>query len=204
MSDDSKASADLKKQVEARVQEEEQNAPPPAEKKETALAIDFLRTCLFGNRVGDATLFAAMFRGQFIFVERWGRWLRWAGHHWGEDINSRHALAAIERVCEQYQRIMVESNDAEEGSDLAKLIRKRLNVLRDMSGREKPGPNSFTKASNSSPTCTMRATVLVLTKLTALRPKSTCLHSRRAASEIGRGGNCQGILDSSTGRRARG
>jgi putative DNA primase/helicase len=136
MSDETKAHDALKKQVEARVREEESTAPPPAEKKETALAIDFLRTCLFGNRVGDANLFAAMFRGQFVFVERWGRWLRWAGHHWCEDINSRYALAAIERVCEQYQRIMVESNDAEEGSDLAKLIRKRLNVLRDMSGRE--------------------------------------------------------------------
>lgn len=136
MSGDSTSSTDLKSQVEARVREEEQSAPSPAEKKETALGIDFLRTCLFGNRVGDATLYATMFRGQFVYVERWGRWLRWAGHHWADDMNSRYALAAIERVCEQYQRILNESNDAEEGSDLYKLVRKRLNVLRDMAGRE--------------------------------------------------------------------
>ncbi|MDR2891618.1 MAG: DNA primase [Deltaproteobacteria bacterium] len=133
MSDKSTTADALKKQVEARVLEEERTAPQSAEKKETTLGIDFLKTCLYGNRVGDANLFAAMFRGQFVFVERWGRWLRWAGHHWSEDINSRRSLAAIERVCEQYQRILA---NEEEGSDLYKLVRKRLNVLRDMSGRE--------------------------------------------------------------------
>ena len=136
MSDDPKNLDDIKKQVEARVKEEESTAPA-AEKKESApLSIDFLKTCLFGNRVGDATLFAAMFREQFVYVVRWGRWLRWAGHHWTEDINSQHALAAVERVCEQYQRIPLESADAKEGSDLARLVRKRLNILRDMAGRE--------------------------------------------------------------------
>ena len=133
MSDESMTPDDIKKQVAARVLEEELSAPPPAEKKETALSIDFLRTCLFGNRVGDANLFAAMFRGQFVYVERWGRWLRWAGHHWVEDINSRYALAAIERVCEQYQRILT---GVEDDKDLTKLVRKRLNALRDMAGRE--------------------------------------------------------------------
>jgi putative DNA primase/helicase len=73
-----------------------------------------------------------MFRGLFIFVERWGRWLRWADHHWSDDINSRYALAAIERVCEQYQRILLD----DDAKDLANLVRKRLNTLRDMAGRE--------------------------------------------------------------------
>lgn len=77
-----------------------------------------------------------MHKGKFIFVERWGRWLYWAGHHWKEDINSRRSLAAVERVCEEYQRIINECNDAEEGSDIYKLVRKRLNVLRDRAGRE--------------------------------------------------------------------
>ena len=131
MSDKSNAAVDLKKQVDARVKEEEQSAPPPAEKKETELPIDFLKTCLHGNRVGDANQYAAMFRGRFVFVERWGRWLRWAGHHWADDLNSRYALAAIERVCEQYQRLLPVADD-----EMAKLVRRRLNVLRDTSGRE--------------------------------------------------------------------
>jgi putative DNA primase/helicase len=121
----------LKKQVETRIREEKQDAPPSEEKNNTAPPLDFLRTCLFGNRVGDATLFATLFRKQFVFVEQWGRWLRWAGHHWVEDINSRYTLAAVERVCEQYQRLLQDADD-----ELAKLVRKRLNVLRDMAGRE--------------------------------------------------------------------
>jgi putative DNA primase/helicase len=136
MSDESKRLADIKKQVESRIYEEEQSAPKPEEKKEQPLSLDFLKDCLFANRVGDATLYAAMHRGQFVYVERWGRWLRWAGHHWGEDINSRYALAAVERVCEQYQRIIVEDSSAEPRSDLYKLVRKRLNVLRDKAGRD--------------------------------------------------------------------
>jgi len=133
MSDGSKASACLKEQMDARVKEEEQNAPPATEKKESELPLDFLKTCLYGNRIGDANLYAAMFRGRFVFVERWGRWLRWKGNHWGEDINSRHALAAIERVCEQYQRLLA---DAAEDSDIARMVHKRLNVLRDKAGRD--------------------------------------------------------------------
>jgi putative DNA primase/helicase len=137
MSDEIKRGEDIKKLVESRVKEEEQGAPKLEEKKDEKLPISFLRDCLFANRVGDATLFAALFRGQFVFVERWGRWLRWGGHHWVEEAPDmqRFALAAVERVCEQYQRILVECNDAEEGSEIFKQVRKRLNVLRDKAGR---------------------------------------------------------------------
>lgn len=136
MSDQNPTPEDIKRQVMARVAEEETTAPAQDKQQEKKIAIDFLRTCLFGNRVGDATLYAQMHRGKFVFVERWGRWLYWADNHWKEDINSRRALAAVERICEEYQRIIVECDDAEEGSDLYKLVRKRLNVLRDRAGRE--------------------------------------------------------------------
>ena len=126
---------DIKAQVAARVQEEAASIAHE-EQKDKKFSLDFLMTCLRGNRVGDANLYAAMHRGRFLFVERWGRWLWWNGHYWSEDINNRRSLAAAERVCEEYQRILTESNDAEEGSDLAKTVYKRLNVLRDMSGRE--------------------------------------------------------------------
>jgi putative DNA primase/helicase len=137
MADESGKTQSLKEQVEARIREEEKSAPTSETKQETALPIDFLRTCLYGNRVGDANLFAAMFREQFVYVERWGRWLRWAGHHWAEDINSRYALAAIERVCEQYQRLLADIKDDDEATkQLRKFLNGRLNVLRDRAGRE--------------------------------------------------------------------
>lgn len=136
MSDNTTKSIDIKAQVEARIQEEAPSLPAAEEQKDKNFPLNFLSTCLRGNRVGDATLYAAMHRGKFLFVERWGRWLYWNGHYWSEDINSRRSLAAAERVCEEYQRIFIESDEAEEGSDLAKLIGKRLNVLRDRAGRE--------------------------------------------------------------------
>ncbi|GAB7079561.1 phage/plasmid primase, P4 family [Megalodesulfovibrio paquesii] len=123
-------------QIEARVHEESLSIEKVAGQQQEKLPMSFLMTCLRGNRVGDANLYAAMHRGKFLYVERWGRWLYWNGHYWDEDINNRRSLAAVERVCEEYQRILLENPEAEEGSDLAKLVYKRLNVLRDKSGRE--------------------------------------------------------------------
>lgn len=126
----------IKAKVAARVQEEEAGAPP-VEKKAQKLPLDFLMQCLRYNRIGDATLYAALHRGKYVYVKLWGRWLYWAGHHWEEDIDALKALSAVDYVCDEYQRILVESNDAEEGSDLAKAVSKRLNLLRDMPAREK-------------------------------------------------------------------
>lgn len=125
----------IREQIAARVAEEEQTAPAPKDEGKKQLPMKFLLTCLFANRVGDATLYASLHRGQYVYVERWGRWLRWAGHHWQEDLNNRCALSAVEKVCLCYQRIIVEQNLNPE-DDLYKLIHKRINTLRDKSGRD--------------------------------------------------------------------
>ena len=127
---------DYKKMVEARVAEEAADLKEqPAEPEK--LSITFLLTCLRGNRVGDATLYAALHRGKFVYVKLWGRWLKWAGHHWSEDIDNECALAAVERVCEEYSRILDEYEKARDpDSEIHKMVRKRLNVLRDRAGRE--------------------------------------------------------------------
>lgn len=127
---------EIREQVMARVEEEEAAAPAKEETPEQKIPIDFLRSCLFMNRVGDAILYARIHRGKFVFVERWGRWLYWAGHYWGEDFLSLRTMAATEQVCREYERILVECKDAEEGSPIYKLVQKRLNVLRDAPGRE--------------------------------------------------------------------
>ena len=117
----SDAKKDIKAKVAARVQEELASAPP-VEKKEQKLPLDFLMQCLRHNRIGDATLYAALHRGKYVYVKLWGRWLYWSGHHWMEDIDNLKALAAVDYVCDEYQRILVESSEAEEGSDLVKAI----------------------------------------------------------------------------------
>lgn len=123
--------------VEARILEEAAGVPAEEAAGDEKLPIAFVLSCLRHNRVGDATLYTALLGGQFVFVAIWGRWLKWQVNHWAEDINNSRAKAAVERVCEEYQRIFEECDEAKNSeSDLAKLVRKRLNVLRDKSGRE--------------------------------------------------------------------
>jgi putative DNA primase/helicase len=136
------SSDDIKKKVEARVKEEAEKEP---EKAPEPLSDDFILQCFRANRVGDAMIFNALQRGRFIFVKRWGRFLRWAGHHWEEDINDT-ALAEVETVCEQYLRLVAkltkqaeELTDAEKkaNEELRKSILGRVATLRDTAGREK-------------------------------------------------------------------
>ena len=127
---------DYQDKVEARVAEEAADLPTkPTE--EVKLPLPFLLQCLYANRVGDANLYAALHRGKFVYVNLWGRWLKWAGNNWAEDIDNAKSLAAVERVCEEYQRIFVEHDEGKNSdSELAKAVKKRLNVLRDRAGRE--------------------------------------------------------------------
>lgn len=139
-------SDDIKAQVEARAKEEEKlleqtqkPAVPPQELPEY-----FIRDCLLCNRVGDAMLYAALFRGKYLFHKRWGRWLMWAGNHWKEDLLDTHD-ARIEEVCRRYlsiadatQKLADEEDDKEEKRNLQKAADKifsRVDFLRAPKGR---------------------------------------------------------------------
>jgi len=123
--------------VATRVREEAEGQEVKAEEP-AALPLDFLIDCLDSNRVGDATLYAALHRKQFTFVHLWGRWLVFNGQHWDDDINNGRSRAAVEGVCGQYERILAESPEVAEQAncDLAKRTRRRLNILRDKAGWE--------------------------------------------------------------------
>ncbi len=107
----------------------------PAPPKETKLPKDFVLDCLNRNKVGDAALFCALFRGKYVFVQEWEKFLYWSGHFWQVDMRSKRALADSERVCEAYMNAWAECND-EEGSPLHKKILKRLDSLRSPKGRK--------------------------------------------------------------------
>ena len=139
---------DIAAQVAARVAAE--NDILAASQKPTAVAAleitdDFILECLRANRVGDATLFSTLFKGKFVYVKRWGRWLRWVGHHWQDDIEDI-SEAAIEEVCRLYLRVAEKKQqEADEESDkelkkrpqdIADSAVRRVNLLRDKSGRE--------------------------------------------------------------------
>lgn len=135
---------DITRRVEARVELEAASAPKA--KAAEPLPDKFILDCLRANRVGDATLFCTLHRGRFVYVKRWGRFLRWAGHHWEEDI-MQTALAAVERVCEEYLRISstlwAEASKLEPKSDELKAnekqreeLHKRVTILRNTAGRD--------------------------------------------------------------------
>lgn len=107
----------------------------PAPPKETKLDKSFVLDCLNRNKVGDALLFCTLFRGKYVFVQEWEKFLYWAGNYWEVDMRSKRALADSERVCEAYQNAWAESHD-EEGSPLHKLLIQRLRSLRSHRGRK--------------------------------------------------------------------
>lgn len=102
---------------------------------EPVLDKDFVLGCLSRNKVGDATLFCALFRGKYVFVQEWEKFLYWAGHYWAVDMRSKRALSDIERVCQAYMNAWAQCND-EEGSPLHKKMLKRLDSLRSPKGRK--------------------------------------------------------------------
>jgi hypothetical protein len=105
--------ADMQARVAARVEAEKETLPA-SKKQAPVLSDDFILKCLKANRIGDAMIFNALHREKFVYVKRWGRFLRWAGHHWQEDIMET-ALAAVEDVCSAYLRVAASLGKEAEG-----------------------------------------------------------------------------------------
>lgn len=137
---------DIAKRVQERVEQEAASVPTPKAEVAEPLSDTFVLECLRADRVGDAILYNTLHRGKFIFVDLWGRWLKWAGHHWSEDINDSSALAEVEAVCEEYLRVAanlylkakdLEKEDLKANENAREALRKRVSLLRDVSGRDR-------------------------------------------------------------------
>jgi len=63
---------------------------------------DFIMQCLWRNELGDAELFKALYRSDFVFNKSMDRWMQWAGHHWIID-KMDYAMASVEGVAMVYQ-----------------------------------------------------------------------------------------------------
>ncbi|CAK7034589.1 MAG: hypothetical protein DELT_00508 [Desulfovibrio sp.] len=136
-------------QVEARVAAEKEilaDAIKPKNAPQNEIDDNLILECLRANRVGDSTLFSSLYRGKFVYVKRWGRWLRWTGHHWKDDIEDI-TESAIEEVCRLY--LKVADKKAQEAAeeldkdskarleDIAESAYRRVNMLRDEPARIK-------------------------------------------------------------------
>jgi putative DNA primase/helicase len=97
MTDDS--TEEMRRQVQERVAAEAAQLPPPEERPK--ITSKFIHDCLFANELGDATLYAALFRDELLFCKNTQEWFIWTGHYWERDIMNR-SLAAVEKVVEKY------------------------------------------------------------------------------------------------------
>lgn len=137
-------SAEIARRVQERVEQEGATAPATPERE--PLSDSFVLECLRANRVGDAILYRTLHQGRFVFIDRWGRFLRWGGHHWLEDINNSEALAEVEAVCEEYLRVAsnlylkakeLDGPDLKANEKAREDLHKRVFLLRDKSGRDR-------------------------------------------------------------------
>jgi len=87
---------DIRRQVADRVKEESEKFPPK-QKEENKITSEFIRDCLNKNELGDALLYAALFRDKFVYNKGTGEWLIWDGHYWKLDIMTK-SIASVEQV----------------------------------------------------------------------------------------------------------
>ena len=135
----------LRKEVGNRVVEE---AAVPAKESQKATP-KLVRDCLYSNELGDGTLFAALMRGQLVFVKNSQEWLEWTGHCWQRDIMGR-AYSSVEKVCkaylDEYSRLSVEVSEQTAVGEMdpgafkkikgiQEAILKRVNQLRSANRR---------------------------------------------------------------------
>lgn len=114
----------LRKQVEARAQQEEDTQTvvakphevsntPLAENtrakqkkekpKEDGLTHDFIIECCRAEDKGNGILYATLMRERFVHVPEAKQWMEWGGHYWKE-IFPFVVEASVERVAEQYMK----------------------------------------------------------------------------------------------------
>lgn len=95
---------DIAAQVEARIREENELLPPPADTPDAASVIDsdLVRSCLANNERGDGILYSIVHRDKFIYVKKSQEWLKFSGHYWETDVYQEY-LRAVEAVAITYK-----------------------------------------------------------------------------------------------------
>jgi len=132
---------DIRKQVQERVAEEAAQLPQPEERPK--ITSKLIHECLFANELGDATLYATLFRDQLLYCKNTQEWFEWSGHYWQRDIMNR-SLAAVEKIVEKYLdeykligeeiiTVSTDSSDDDRPEKLKKLKITQANLLKRVS-----------------------------------------------------------------------
>jgi putative DNA primase/helicase len=139
--------ADIRRQVQDRVAEEEQKFPP--KEREEKITPEFIGQCLNENAKGDAEIYAELFRDKFLYCKGMKEWFKWEGNHWQLDVMDE-STAAVENVAmkylEEYRRLSGEVGKmaaaGADGNDMKKLqgkcakLSERVRQLRGVNRRE--------------------------------------------------------------------
>lgn len=134
---------DIKQQVEARIAEESA-VLPPEEKKGPEITQEFIAECLYKNELGDAMLFARLFKGCFVFSKISNQWLSFNGQHWDEDIMCAR-IPGVEQIAATYDKEAARLNDdikdaiQKEQSGLAAKLKERQKAYYARSKRLRKG-----------------------------------------------------------------
>lgn len=135
------AADDMKKMVQDRV-EQVADAIAPDEDKGPKITSEFLQECLIANALGDGTLYATLFRDQFLYLKNTQEWFEWTGHYWQRDIMNR-SLAAVETLNRhylgEYKKLaektikLMGSEDESEKDKIKKIARIQKDILKRVS-----------------------------------------------------------------------
>jgi putative DNA primase/helicase len=99
---------DIRRQVQERVVREAAQAAAatgagstPAGNGKPEITSKFIRDCLGANELGDAMMYAHLFRDKFVFCKNSEEWYEWNGVHWQRDVMGR-SLVGVEEVVAHY------------------------------------------------------------------------------------------------------
>ncbi len=135
MTDRHQTEDEIRAQVGQRVAEEDAQLPPSPERPE--ISNKMINDCLYANELGDATLFAELFRDRFLFCKNTQEWFEWGGQHWERDVMNR-SLAAVEKVVDEYLKLyralgdeilQLAANGKDDGENKVTKLKERQGLL---------------------------------------------------------------------------
>ena len=135
-------SDDIKKKVRERIAAEKAAVGSEPAKARTELTDWEIIRCARENVAGDAAVYIALNRGKFLYVERWGVWLKWMEHYWQKDLGQREATATVSAVVDEYCRVY---------GELSNLARDRKSSLEPGSAESDKVPRKKRKKESDGP-----------------------------------------------------
>lgn len=147
--------AAIRRQVAARVVEEEAQKPEPKpkepEKKADPITRRFVLDCCWAKDKGAGILYTALMRDKFVYVPERKQWYAWQGHYWKE-VFPMTVEASVERVAERISQVISVENDelrslGEDEGEARNYHKKNLKALRSSMNalHEQKGVNSCMK-----------------------------------------------------------